>query len=191
MSHLEDVLRTMLHAPVRNYVLPGLTSWLVGGDERHGRVRIFVSERDTREWIVPHSHRFDFACLVLSGEVVNTVFEVCTVPVPKVPVPDARLHKYAIGIVRQVSGGLGGYRVARTAETGIYRELRTTYKAGQEYAMLAEDIHSISFSSGARVLFFEGPERRDETVILEPWCDGRVVPTFTTAPWMFERDGAS
>lgn len=186
MSRRDEILQSMLHSPVRNYVLPGLTSWLVGG-VRYGRVRMFVSERDTREWIVPHSHRFDFACLVLTGEVVNTTFH--EIPSEKdVPKPNL----YAVGRIRRtVFGKFGDYEIIRGTSPKLFLEQRHRYSSGQEYAMRSEEIHSISFSRGARVLFFEGPERVPETTFLEPWCDGRVVPTFTVEPWMFERDGAS
>ena len=71
---LLQLIKKMGHNEVDNYVLPGLTSSLIGGFG-HGKVRLFSAERETREWVIPHSHRFDFGCLVLHGEVENILFE--------------------------------------------------------------------------------------------------------------------
>ncbi len=51
----------MANNPIRHYIAPGLTSSLVGGGG-HGKVRLFQADRETREWVTPHSHRFDFTC---------------------------------------------------------------------------------------------------------------------------------
>lgn len=170
-------LRRMLDAmstnEVHNYVLPGLTSALIGGEGR-GQVRILNSDRDTREWVTPHSHRFDFVCLVLAGQVENIVFT------------RGQGNYYAKGMIKPVEGGMGKYQVSRTSEWGGYVEHSTTYTEGECYSMRADEIHSIRFSRGAEVLFFEGPNVRDFSVFLEPWSNGRAVPTFETRSWMFE-----
>jgi hypothetical protein len=177
----EEIIRAvkaMANSPVRQYVLPGLTSELVGGDG-HGRVRLLTSDRHTRDWVTPHSHRFDFTCLVLAGSVENIVMErgygqAC--------------NAYARGTVRPRDGGMGQYEIARTEDTAWYAEKTTTYGVGETYSMRASEIHSIRFSRGAKVLFFEGPDVVEESVFLEPVCDGKVVQTFETRPWMFERE---
>jgi hypothetical protein len=67
-------LRAMAHSPVRNYAIPGLTSWLIGQPSPKGTMRLFESSRQHQEAITPHSHRFDFQCWVLEGFVVNRVW---------------------------------------------------------------------------------------------------------------------
>lgn len=174
---LLNVLRSMAHEPVRNYVLPGLTSMLIGGFGQ-GRVRLFAAARDSREWIVPHSHRFDFVCLVLRGKVTNVRFTVGGID---------HANAYAIGRLKRSTGGFGEYDIVHGTEPTRFREEEATYAAGDFYAMRAPEIHSIRFGAGAEVLFFEGPDLQEETVFLEPWCDGGVVPTFAVQPWMFQR----
>lgn len=166
------------HSAVRNYATPGLTSKLLG--EGNGRVRLFIANRDTREWITPHSHRFASAALVLAGKVENILFTRCA--------PDGG-NSYAVGTLKPVDGGLGKYDVVRDGTWGYFTEISQHYKAGDAYSMTPEEIHSIRFSRGAKVLFFEGPEVNDESVILEP-CEhgGRVIQTFKTEPWMFEKE---
>ena len=84
-------------------------------------------------------------------------------------------------------GACGEYTVSRAGvERFIYQD--TTYSAGECYSMTAQEIHSIHFSRGARVLFFEGPSKRNDSVILEPFVDGEIVETFEVKPWMFKRD---
>ncbi len=124
-------IRGMTHSEVRNYVVPGLTSSLVGGGK--GQVRLFTSDRDTREWVTPHSHRFDFTCLVLAGEVENIVFHQGR---------DAGSNLYARGTVRRVGPGLGAYEIRRSDEppTEFY-EIPTTYRAGEVYSMASRQIH--------------------------------------------------
>ena len=166
----------MTHSRIRNYIAPGLTSWLVGG-EGCGKVRLFTSDRDTREWITPHSHRFDFTCLVLAGEVTNILFQW--------EPAFSNGNRYAVGTLR--AGGLGTYEFEPGTGAEPYSELSTVYRTGDTYSMKHDEIHTIRFSRGCAVLFFEGPEVAETSKVLEPWSDGRRVPTFVTMPWMFDR----
>lgn len=69
------LLQSMQHSPLGNYAgLPGLTSHLIAKSD-HGCVRTFSSPRYTEEHITPHSHRYDFTCLVLRGYVENTTYD--------------------------------------------------------------------------------------------------------------------
>lgn len=169
------VLR-MKHSRIRNYIAPGLTSWLIGG-EGNGKVRLFTADRDTREWITPHSHRFDFTCLVLSGEVENVIF--------------GRTFRhdmgnmYTVGTLR--ASEVGKYEFEPGVKCEPFDERISVYRTGDTYSMHHNEIHSIRFGKGSAVLFFEGPEIKQETQVLEPYSDGRRIPTFTTAPWMFDR----
>ena len=184
---MKDLFRSLIdkmsHGHVRNYATPGLTSSLVGGgDYGHGCVRLLSSDRDTREWVTPHSHRFDFACLVLEGYVENILF----VPVTDTDMGD-RTNVYAKATLIPRNGGMGRYVIERTGETQYYAEMSRSFGVGDYYGMEAAEIHSIRFSRGARVLFFEGPTVIDRSVILEPFSDGRVVETFDVPKWMFDR----
>lgn len=170
---ISTALNDMIHSPVQNYATPGLTSWLVGGDR--GKVRLFKADRATRHWITPHSHRFNFTCLVLQGEVENILFR------------QGHGDAYCIGILRPKGGGLGGYELERSATCTHWQEEVHNYIAGQTYSMRAEEIHSIRFSAGCEVLFLEGPQVLETSKILEPWSNGRIVPTFDIPMWMFER----
>lgn len=175
---IRKALNDMVHSPVRHYATAGLTSWLVGGDR--GKVRLFRSDRSTRHWITPHSHRFNFTCLVLRGSVENIVFR-------KGFEGDA----YCVSTLRPKAGGMGGYELERGSGWTKMVETSQKFATGETYSMRAEEIHSIRFSSDAEVLFFEGPEVLTSSQLLEPWSDGKVVPTFECAPWMFEREKAA
>jgi hypothetical protein len=179
MSHqLISAVLAMANSPIRHYIAPGLTSSLVGGPG-HGKVRLFCSERETREWVTPHSHRFDFTCLVLRGWAQNIIFT------RQWGADGADL--YTAGTLKR-DGDFGRYEFTPSADACAYTESAKTYNAGDVYAMTHEEIHSIRFSRDALVLFFEGPEVSDSSVVLEPWSNGRRVPTFATQPWMFARD---
>lgn len=180
VKYLLSAVESMANSALHEYVVPGLSSWLVGG-KGHGNVRLLSSERDTRECVTPHSHRFDFTCIVLAGWVENILFEQCT--------PDADgANEWAPAImVPSIKGkGLGDYMVQRRDETVFYREHAMRYTEGESYSMQAAEIHSIQFSKGARVLFFEGPEVADNSVILEPVSHGKRVRTFQVQSWMFQ-----
>lgn len=178
---IRAALGDMAHSPVRNYATPGLSSFLIGGAVGAGKVRLFKSDRHTRHWITPHSHRFNFTCLVLRGSVENIIFRRAY----------SEGDLYCVGILAPIDGGLGGYDLSRATVWTRFTEHPTIYKAGETYSMRAEEIHSIRFSAGAEVLFFEGPELMRTSMILEPWSNDAVVPTFETAAWMFERDGST
>jgi hypothetical protein len=168
----------MRHSRIGNYIAPGLTSWLVGG-QGHGKVRLFTCDRDTREWIVPHSHRFDFTCLVLAGRVTNVLL--------RRTYRCDRGNAYAVGTLRAPTGGIGEYEFTPGEEAEYFEEIERAYEPGETYSMEAREIHTIRFSRDSSVLFFEGPETADSSVVLEPWSCGRRVPTFATHPWMFDR----
>jgi hypothetical protein len=189
------------HSPVHDYVIPGLTSWMissVGADPYSPKVRMFEMLREQLGDLTPHSHRYDFTCLVLQGEVENFIWH----PDGKAGDTNSQLMCWQnmawdgdIGALRAMPGdgnrGLGYYRVERK-----------TYKAGEEYSMSNEGLHHIRFGMGSRVLFFEGASRGADTRILEPVSaiDSRnallaplgpmvVQPLslFERKPWMFTR----
>lgn len=177
---LLEFVRKMKHSPLRNYAgIPGLTSWAIGGmgDPGVGMVRMMECSREHHENIIPHSHRFDLHCIVLAGSVRNVLWK-----------PNVIGDEYSATSLR--ASGAGAYTVMAKGDdrTMKWQVTESRYEAGAEYHMTAKQVHSIYFSRGAVVLFFEGPKVSDESIILEPFIDGEVVPTFKVEPWMFKGD---
>ena len=182
---LSEIRRALVHMEnneLSNYIVPGLTSYLIGGP-KHGRVRMFSASRETREFITPHSHRFNFTCLVLSGEVRNTIYR------PGITGDE----KWCLSTIGQVCGenGVIEYHHIRDKEPTPWIAQTTTYVKGNTYRMKHTELHSIQFSRMAEVLFFEGPQLTETSRMIEPWVNDKVVPTFRTEPWMFERGEAA
>jgi hypothetical protein len=169
-----EYLLQMAHSPIRNYVIPGLTSYLIGSPSPAGTMRLFRCSRDHQENITPHSHRFDFQCWVLRGRVKNRIWS------PKYS-GDAFMHTNLV-----YEGDVGKYR---KVEIGVanYGFEDFTFSAGECYSMKAKEVHSIYFAHGTDVLFFEGPMVSDQSMILEPRVDGETVNTFEVKPWMFRK----
>jgi hypothetical protein len=172
-------LLAMAHSPVKNYIIPGLTSSLIGGQPGiDGCVRLFQCERDHQENITPHSHRFSFQCWVIEGTVTNRIWQPASAHAMEV-------DQYAMTTLK--FDGMGNYeRDITTRHRFHYQDYE--YVSGECYSMTATQIHSIRFSRGAVVLFFEGPQERENSVILEPIVDNEVIPTFKVEPWMFKRN---
>jgi hypothetical protein len=172
---LLEFLGAMKHSPVSNYGgVPGLTSWLIGAPGPRGLVRLMESSRDHQEPVIPHSHRFDFRCVVLAGRVRNIIW---------LASKQGDLYRTS---TLQYGGAPGEYRKL-PGESSNWATVTRTYDVGNEYAMRAEEVHSIFFARGTSVLFFEGPQTSDSSIILEPIVDGEVVPTFRVEPWAFKR----
>jgi hypothetical protein len=168
MVHLE----MLLHSKLSNYIVPGLDSYMLG------RARLFENTRVQPTTITPHSHRFDFACCVLRGAVVNTLWLPTDNPL--------RGDKFAKTTL-QYKGTPGEYS-RLSPDVGTYMPVSTTYEAGSWYSMRHDEIHAIVFSKDAIVLFLEGQEKTKDTCILEPYVNGKHVPTFSVQPWMFEKE---
>lgn len=192
MKNILRQLAHMKHSPVQNYICPGLKSSMIGGRAEDGScVRMFEAARDTREhWITPHSHTFDFTCLVLYGQVANTIY----VPSGQQYVGDGACDGeavYSIGHLHRDEHhvGMGQYQIDRSNDVPVkFRAYTTAYRCGETYCMNHDEVHSVQFHAGAVVLFFEGPHRNRDTVFLEPWVDGfGRVETFKCEPWMFRK----
>jgi hypothetical protein len=179
MSNLcMHVLSAMMHSPIQNYGgIPGITSWLIGTPGENGLVRLLMSSRDHQEPIIPHSHRFDFHCMVLSGRVRNILW-----------VKGTRGDRFQESTLTY--GGAPGQYECVAGEQGQWAMHESVYVEEQEYSMRAEEVHSIYFARGTSVLFFEGPRVSSTSIILEPVVDGIVVPTFDVKPWAFKREPA-
>lgn len=172
------ILESMKHSPVRNYGgIPGLTSWLIGEPSARGLVRLLECSRTHFEPIVPHSHRFDFECRVLRGKVRNIVWEL-----------DEKGDEYQATNLRY-AGAPGKYEKS-FAGRDRWSFRTDTYHEDCTYAMEASEIHSIFFERGTSILFFEGPQIMNDSIILEPVVDGTNILTFKVEPWMFQREGA-
>ena len=174
-SALARVLGGMTHSPLGNYIIPGLTSSLVGGSDR-GTVRVFECSRDHEENVVPHSHRFDFGCFVVRGCVRNRLWRRAT---------PGYGDTYRTSTLTY-SGAPGEYQV-KPGDYAAWQAEETSYGPGDVYTMTADQVHSIWFTRGALVVFFEGPTKTDKSLVLEPVVDGAPIPTFRTEPWMFSR----
>lgn len=170
------LLQRMARSRIGNYVLPGLTSWIIGAPHAGGCVRMFTNEREQQDAITPHSHRFDFQCLVLRGRVTNRIWT---------RVYGDRGDAFATS--RLVYDSLGKYE-KRFEAIRRYEYSDRVYVEGMWYSMTYQEIHSIFFGARTEVLFFEGPSVNNESTILEPYVDDEVVPTFEVRPWMFKKD---
>lgn len=169
-------LLDMVHSSIRNYAVPGLTSSLIGMPSPCGTVRLFECSRNHQESITPHSHRFDFQCWVLRGHIRNRLWEMTT---------SDRGDAYSKSTLKYC-GSIGNYEI----EDGLVSNwcfTESIFDSGQCYSMKAHEVHSIYFSRGAVVLFFEGPTKTDTSIILEPFVHGSKVPTFKVEPWMFQK----
>lgn len=176
---IRDIVHKMKHSPAHNYVIPGLTSWLIGTPHpAMGCVRLFTMSRYHEESIIPHSHRFDFECLVMKGRVRNRTWVECLQPKDGDP--------YLVSDVTY-EGTLGKHKQT-DVKMAYFDHYERIYNEGQTYSMKAEEFHSIYFDKGTEVLFFEGPSRLEKSQVLEPICQGSVVSLFKTESWMFQKD---
>ncbi len=138
------------HSPIRNYVIPGLTSWLIGGKSEAGTIRLFEMTRHPHEPITPHSHRFDLYSYVLAGEVTNVLWKVSQTDESFTDNYRESLHSY--------NGDCGKYEVATNGGATPWMNHERVYKQGNSYFMEANEVHSIRFQKGALLLIFEGPQ---------------------------------
>lgn len=166
------LLQRMGGPTLTNYVVPGLESTVL----EKGKVRFFRNTRHQLQTLVPHSHRYHFACCVIEGSVENTVWS-----------PSDRGDSFSVSRL-DYRGAPGAYGKAFVTVDRFVRFSRT-YTQGEWYTMKRHDYHSIVFSHDAVVLFLEGPSH-DESYVLEPVVDGKLVPTLKTEPWMFMKKEA-
>ena len=178
---MKEIFDKLKHSPIYNYILPGLTSWVLkpAGDG-HGMVRMFESSRETQEFITPHSHRYGLHCEVLAGWVENTVWRDSELLGASNSSDEWMLCslKYANspGKYIQIPGPIRRYA----------KETRQ-YVAGSSYDLNHTQIHSIRFSRGAVVVITETAQQIDTTQVLLPVAYGKAVPTFKVEPWMYKR----
>ena len=171
MRQILSILDEMKNKTSYNCIVEGLNSSLIGGGG-HGGVRLFEQSRNQIKQITPHNHRFDFTCLVLSGHVVNHLWR-----------ESKNGDEYQSSSLTYL-GRPGSY----TKEAGVvssFSKFSKKYVEGDWYSMKAHELHSIEFSKGAKVLFFEGKEVTKTTQVIEPYVNKQLIPTLLTEDWMF------
>ena len=168
-------LITMRHSPLHNYIVPGLTSWLIMDQGGAGKVRMFENTREQHHFVTPHSHRFNFSACVVRGWVENTSWFR----------GDGNDDEFCLTTMKY--DGAPGQYVKESVMTARFISDSIVYEPGETawYSMPFHEIHSIKFSRDAIVLFFEGPAVTDRSFILEPLVDGHHIQTMRTEPWMF------
>ena len=170
MDELINLLDQMKSSTLSNYVIAGLSSSLL----ENGKVRYFENSRDHQDSITPHTHRFDFTCLVLDGYVTNRIWHLC------------EGGDLFVCSMLDYKGSVGDHVVASTnPETEAYDDTDYENVAGEFYSMTYNQFHSIRFSKGAKVLFFEGPQVTNTSFIIEPYVDGVLIPTYQKLDYMF------
>ena len=178
-DRVRNHLLAMGHSTISNYIVPGLVSTLIGEDlTGSSKIRLFSNTRTQDMPITPHSHRFDLACMVLKGSVENTIYHQWG------DTSQSFTDDFAVSRLKY-GGSPGDYTLAPESVHSFSRRV-STYVAGQWYFMNHEAIHSIKFSKGALVLIFEGPNKTNESVILEPHVSGKTIRTFEVEDWMFQ-----
>lgn len=182
-----NVLHRMRHSSVLNYGIPGLASYLIGGG-RHGMVRLFEADRTILERITPHSHRFDFAALVVKGRVENVRY-VRAQSVKEYTSVKANPYWVSFLEVERDNDGNpipGKYTQDEGYGPVSFFEKVDMHREGEWYTMKYDDLHCIHFEKGTQVLMFEGPQIDTRTTILEPFANGVRVPTLKVEDWMFQ-----
>jgi hypothetical protein len=153
---------------------------MVGEPGKNGCVRLFESTRNHVEPVTPHSHRFDLQSFVISGMVTNRIWK------PAIgSFEHERTDSYLMSFL-EYEGSVGAY-IKKNHTVGSWLGEDALYRSGDNYFMAADVIHSIYFTKGSKVLIFEGPNKTDSSIILEPFVDGEVIETFKVEPWMFKR----
>lgn len=177
-----EKLMNMAHSRVQNYVVPGLTSLLLGQrrvDPQSGCVRMFIASRDQELHVTPHSHRYDLECLVLAGSVCNTLYLACPDEF------DPNSDPYRVVMMKARTSPADSNQELSRGSVAHYAKRKTWYSAGKWYGMKAEEIHTVEFSRDAVVLIFEGPMKHPSTTVLLPHVDGLTIDTLIEPDWMF------
>jgi len=166
-------------APIRNYVIPGLSSYMLGAPGVDGScVRLFEASRSQLDSVTPHSHRYSLMSWVVRGWVRNRLWREVDDDHAEGEAFRTSWLRYdgAPGKYKKEIGGVSNW----VSETRLYRE-------GECYTMEARDVHSIYFSKDALVLVFQGHNEMAMSKVIEPVVDGQVIPTLKTAKWMFKQ----
>lgn len=174
MNELLDIFSSLAHSPIYNYVIPGMTSYLITDPSEKGCIRMFVNNREQHVHVIPHSHRFDFKACVLKGSVRNTLWK-----------PHFYGDTYAECTLKYKDKP-GKYDITYYRSGVLYESSDVDYTENQWYSMDYNQIHSIKFSKGAIVAVAEGPKMTNNTTILLPWVNNKVIDTFKVQDWMYK-----
>lgn len=166
LENLRNLILSMSDKSTRivNHAEHGLDSTLLS----QGLFRVFTANYETQVRL-PHSHKYDFACLVLKGSVLNRVYK----PIENNKFKENNeLHaEYCVAIQ---TGALGDYKFDKQYRQA-FEIAEKLHGEGDWYQMTHEDIHAIRFSKGAVVLFIEGPAVTDQVEVLFPYAsNGRA-----------------
>lgn len=177
---MKEIFDKLKHSPIQNYILPGLTSWVLkpAGDG-HGMIRMFESSRETQEFVTPHTHRYGLHCEVLAGWVENTTWKNSELVGASNSSDEWMLYSLKYG------GSPGEYTQTSGPIRRYAKETRR-YAAGSSYDLNHSQIHSVRFSRGAVVVITETAQQTDTTHILLPVAYGKMVPTFKVESWMYK-----
>lgn len=171
---LESQIKEMMHSPIHNYIVPGLTSWKIGEDSDHGMVRLFTCSRDHQENIIPHTHRFNFQCQVIKGYVNNKVW-----------IEDNDGDDFMV--CDQIYSDIGNY-IYQQKEIKRYSFVNKRYYEGQNYGLKHDVFHSIEFSKDSMVLFLQGKNLTNTSQVLMPYVNNEVVELDLVQEWMFQKE---
>lgn len=174
-----DFVLDMAHSKINNYIIPGLSSSILGKPSKQGCVRLFESTRNQLQVVTPHSHRFDFQCIVLEGSVINRQFY-------ETNEHDDSADLYTRTILTY-NNKIGSHKRGKTSPS-FYTYEDFTFVEGDCYRMEAYEIHSIYFKKDTKVLFFEGKQKGNSSVILEPLENNQTIKTYVVEDWMFQKD---
>lgn len=177
-SQLQQLMETMmLHSrprALRNYILPGLTSYKLADLEGGGMLRVFEMERDQETEVVPHNHRYAFGCYVVHGSVEHTIYGVS-------------------GCDRSTAthAAMQYNHVGKCIDSESARFVQATFTTrshgpGDYYALGPTTFHRVRFSRGTVVLFVEGPPDQQYSEVLVPYERGRICSSFVWGDWMMQ-----
>ena len=153
---------------IQHYVIPYLTSHKVQSAE------ILHMEHYQHGLVAPHSHRRDLLFVVLEGVVHNELY-----------ISDDSGPEYLVRKIKY-EGHPGKYSSDNEEVRGRFRSVRYSFNAGDRFRMLANEIHSIYFNKGAKLLRVSGPELIATSLQLIPVTDKAVrVDIAAVQPWMF------
>lgn len=156
------------HSAILDYVIPGLTSSLLDIKPRvfeYTGDGHFPLEVGDPGYITPHSHRYAFYAIVLSGHVMNSVYT---------EADDGEI--FAVQTLNY-GGKPGVYTLDREQSFRKFSPLHQNYFEGMFYYMAPNEIHTIRFRPGTKVLMLEGPSVSLSTKVLFPVVGGKVVNT--------------
>lgn len=177
-----ELLLKLKHSPIKNYVVPGLTSWLITQPGPNGCMRLFTASRSQTHFVTPHNHRYDFTAFVIQGYVVNTIYRLIKEEDENDEMSDAErfavcdLHKDFTGVF-----------AVEQKESAMFVPEESEYHQGSSYSMRYEQFHTIEFSKDAIVLVIESEQKSGISEILQPVVDGVMIPTFKVEPWMYQK----